>query len=617
MAESVTADLEKLELDTTIGFAGNVPGGLLTHPDQKHLIYPLGNTIVIKNIKSCKQEFLSGHTDNVSCVALSKSGKYVASGQSTHMGFKAVVIIWEYHTKSLYCSLNLHKVKVEALAFSPNERYLATLGGQDDGSVVIWDVLKKDAVCGAPAAVLSAGTTYCVSFANNSNDTFVTGGNKTLRVWELDVQNRIIRPTDCNMGQLKRIVKCIQVSEDDEYIYCGTTSGDILQINMRTKLLCHYGPAKEKFSLGVNSLSLMGQGEILLGAGDGTVALLKGEAFKKIRLKKIDGEVTSIAMCGSKQFFCGTMVSQIYKFNYADFTNEVISTCHFARISDISFPYAYSDVYATCSKNDIRVWNGKTSCELLRIVVPNMTCNAVDFMRDGKSIISAWDDGKIRSYTPESGKLKYTIHDAHNKGVTALATTSTSKRIISGGGEGQVRVWDVTDKEYRMVQAMKEHKGTVTCIKVRCNDSQCVTSSTDGTCIIWDLERYVRNQIIFANTMFKVVCYRPDESQIVTAGTDRKIGYWECYDGSPIRELDGTKSGAINGMDVSPDGNYFVTGGEDKLLKVWRYNEGEVTHVGIGHSGEITRLKICPYEKHIVSVGADGAILKWKFPFPS
>ena len=40
-----------------------------------------------------------------------------------------------------------------------------------------------------------------------------------------------------------------------------------------------------------------------------------------------------------------------------------------------------------------------------------------------------------------------------------------------------------------------------------------------------------------------------------------------------------------------------------------------MTHVGLGHSGEITRLKICPHGQHIVSVSADGAVLKWKFPF--
>lgn len=51
------------------------------------------------------------------------------------------------------------------------------------------------------------------------------------------------------------------------------------------------------------------------------------------------------------------------------------------------------------------------------------------------------------------------------------------------------------------------------------------------------------------------------------------------------------------------------------VSQVWKYNEGEVTHVGVGHSGEITRLKVCPLQKHIISVSADGAVLRWKFPF--
>ena len=34
----------------------------------------------------------------------------------------------------------------------------------------------------------------------------------TLRVWELDVPNRKIRPLECKTGKLKRVVKCIEVS---------------------------------------------------------------------------------------------------------------------------------------------------------------------------------------------------------------------------------------------------------------------------------------------------------------------------------------------------------------------------------------------------------------------
>ena len=65
--------------------------------------------------------------------------------------------------------------------------------------------------------------------------------------------------------------------------------------------------------------------------------------------------------------------------------------------------------------------------------------------------------------------------------------------------------------------------GVVTCIKIRANNLECVSASDDGTCIIWDLNRFVRNQIIFANTLFKAVCYQPDETQLLSGGSDRKV----------------------------------------------------------------------------------------------
>ncbi|XP_046854980.1 cilia- and flagella-associated protein 52-like [Xenia sp. Carnegie-2017] len=616
MMDNTAEDIKKLELVSTIGFSGGVPGGLIVHPDQQHLVYSVGNTIVVENIVSKKQRFLVGHTDNISCVTLSKSGQFIASGQVTHMGFKADIIVWDYGKCAKYCLLTLHKVKVEALAFSPNDKYLVSLGGQDDNSVVIWNLEKKQAICGSPAAVPSSGTSYVIAFSNHSDELFVTGGNKTLRVWELDLANRKIRPTDCNMGQIKRIIRCIKVAEDDLSFYCGTTSGDILEINMKTRLFRHHGPQKEKFSLGIEALQLLKTGDVLIGSGDGTVALLKKKSYERIKSTKVDGGVTSLTLRGAgHQFYVGTQISQIYRFNLSEFSCELINTCHYEKVFDVVFPHAYSDVFVTSSKNDIRVWNTKTSKELLRITVSNMDCNAVVVSVDGKSIISGWSDNKIRAYSPQTGKLIYTINDAHNKGVTAIATTSDGEHIISGGGEGQVRVWIVSPLIQKMEEAMKEHKGSVTCIKVRKNDQECVTASTDGSCIIWDLQRFVRNQVIFANTLFKAICYRPDECQIITAGTDRKIAYWETFDGSQIRELEGSKSGSIEGLDISSDGIYLVTGGADKLIKVWKYEEGSVTHIGEGHSGDITRLRICPNRQWIVSVGTDGAILRWRYPF--
>lgn len=246
-----------------------------------------------------------------------------------------------------------------------------------------------------------------------------------------------------------------------------------------------------------------------------------------------------------------------------------------------------------------------------------MVCNAIEFSPDCCSIVSAWNDNKIRAFFPKSGDEIYKIDNAHNLAVTAIAVTPNSKRIVSGGGDGQVRVWDLTlTKPYQqdLKETMKEHKSKVSCIKIKSNGLECVSSSEDGTVIIWDLVRFVRLQMVMANTLFECVSYHPDENQIITSGTDRKIVYWETYDGNQIRELDASNSGGINGLDIDISGQLFCTGGDDEILKVWDYQAGEVVAIGLGHADAITRLKFSPDRKLVVSVSKDGGVLVWRGP---
>lgn len=80
--------------------------GLRVHPDREYLIYPLGSTVVLKRIKDGKQEFLHGHTNNVSCISVSKSGSYIASGQVNFMGFKVAAVMMLFLMSASYESLN-------------------------------------------------------------------------------------------------------------------------------------------------------------------------------------------------------------------------------------------------------------------------------------------------------------------------------------------------------------------------------------------------------------------------------------------------------------------------------------------------------------------------------
>ena len=180
------------------------------HPNGKTMAYPLGATIVVKELgDTYSQSFLQGHNDEISCLAISRNGAYLASGQITDMGFSADIIVWDLHARTIVHRMSLHKVKVAELSFSHDGRFLASLGGQDDNSLVIWDVETGDAVCGTP----TPGLTRCVRFLNTSNKQLVTGGGNTLVVWDLDLANRKLRPTPCRLGNIRRDTNFITIDE--------------------------------------------------------------------------------------------------------------------------------------------------------------------------------------------------------------------------------------------------------------------------------------------------------------------------------------------------------------------------------------------------------------------
>jgi WD40 repeat protein len=89
------------------------------------------------------------------------------------MGFKADIIVWDLTTKQVHKKLALHKVMVRALDFSFNESKLASLGGPDDASLVLWDVATGEAMCGSPTSGKFLET---VKFLNQKENHLATAG---------------------------------------------------------------------------------------------------------------------------------------------------------------------------------------------------------------------------------------------------------------------------------------------------------------------------------------------------------------------------------------------------------------------------------------------------------
>lgn len=236
-------------------------------------------------------------------------------------------------------------------------------------------------------------------------------------------------------------------------------------------------------------------------------------------------------------------------------------------------------------------------------------------MTDGKSIVSGWNDGKIRAFLPQSGKLLYTINDAHINGVTAIASNKDSNRIVSGGMNGEVRIWKLGKQSQTIEASLKEHRSRVWSIQINNLNDRAISASSDGSCIIWDIKSFTRIACMFESTMFKDLIYYPDNSQILTCGSNKKITYWDSCDAEEIRMLDGSIEGEITSLSITKSGETFASVGEDMLLKIWDYETGKCNYIGVGHSSTINKVKISPNQEFIVTAGNDGSIFFWDMPF--
>ena len=553
----------------------------------------------------------------------------------------------------------LHKLAIQSLDFSSDGEYLASLGAQDDNSVAVWETASGRAVCGTPAGSHAA---LCVAWCPGRNDKLFTGGQYCLRAWDFNHERRRLFPEDLKVGAVKRVFTCLAIDPAGEQLYAGSSSGDVLQFAVRTGMFAQQ--SSHRFSQGVLSLKLLGD-SLLAGTGDGALARLDAASLSVRKAAELMGGVTSLAVSpDGASAFAGCASGSIYGVNLATLDTQLRNTAPAAPLTDLCFPAGSSELFLTSSGSDIRVWHSRQRRELLRIQVPGPAVLCIAINGKGSVIASGWDDGKVRAFSPESGKLLFTITDAHMGAVSAVAFTNGGDKLVTGGRDGRVRTWALGARAQAMELSFKEHKKEVTSIRVSANDEEAVTSSSDGSCVVWNLRRGTRSSALFASTVFREVRYHPDESQLVTCGTDRKLTYWDTSDCTALRIMDGSVEEVracaalcaaaavcsppphthtlahyaallvlpsappapppprrppppppqITSIDIDAEGKGMVSGGLDRLVKVWLYDEGLCVASGAGHSGAISKVRIAPDRRTIVSVGAEGAIFIWRAP---
>jgi WD40 repeat protein len=289
-----------LEFDHFIGL-NTIHQGALFHPDGAKYIFSSGANVVIGDlIDPHLQHFLRGHDDCVTCLALSPSGQYIASGQR---GENSDVIVWDYANRSLLYRFEEHDGLIQTLGFSEDNKILATIGSQDN-QMILWDLSNGCII--VSTAKLPPGTTTLafngfvrdIKRRDTSHYQLITAGADGVMIWDVDpFQGELLcaKMLGDTRGTITRHVTALAFSEDREYLFGATTSGDFMIGSFKNSRILKAVPATR---MALQSI-MTHRDRIIIGCGDKTIKVynINGDFLQETRL---DGAVVGLSMSSDK-----------------------------------------------------------------------------------------------------------------------------------------------------------------------------------------------------------------------------------------------------------------------------------------------------------------------------
>lgn len=534
-----------IEFEHFIG-TNTIPNGVHFHPNGVNYVTAAGDSIVIGDLTNSQyQDFFRKHDDEITSIAISSSGRFLASGQK---GCNSNIYVWNFATSKLIYCFEEHDHYIQCLAFSDDERLLVSIGSSDDGRALIWD-LSNGCIIASSGKIPVATTCLCHGgFVRDSNgrDTdhyqFVTGGKDGVEIWDINPfigemkHHPISVDTRVNMS---RCVTSVIFSNDRDQLFAGTSSGDYVLVSMRSLKITRI---IQSTNMGIFSLLSDIHG-VIVGCGDNTIKFFNdsGSCYRDI---KLDGSIIGMSFSPDRrELLALTGNGTISRLNVSSGKSIIISESHTKGVVAVAYAIGNSDRFATASiDGSIRLWDaaeftmlltGRARKEQERDVVP--LCIALQDM-----IYSGWSDGKVLAHCVESGASLWVIDNVHSGGVTSLILSNNKRFLLTGGFQGDIRLWELRSRD--LICHLKEHTQRVTALALFQDDTMAVSASRDRCVLRWDLksEKRLHCHMQRVGGVNSVAIGR-NENEILSVGQEKRLTYWDIKHNEPTRQfsLDG------------------------------------------------------------------------------
>jgi WD40 repeat protein len=269
------------------------------------------------------------------------------------------------------------------------------------------------------------------------------------------------------------------------------------------------------------------------------------------------------------------------------------------------------------------IWDLVTGIELQRLTYAE-GINSLVLNPAGDAVITGHFDGTLLYRDLKSGAIVWTarghrrtLRDVHGNSwesdlgaeVPALTVTRDGTRVVSGGCEGKVQVWDIATGH--CIHTLPGHQHFVMGLGVTPDSAWAVSCSLDKVVCIWDLAAGKPLRLLRGHTegVWSLAAH-PKERRAISGGDDRTVRVWDLESGPQLPQPRGHQNSA-RCLAAMANARYVLSGSADGTVKKWDAESGAELATFKGHGSAVWAIASSSTGRRVIAGYEDGYWTAW------
>lgn len=385
---------------------------------------------------------LIGHTNTVGRVVLSADGTTVVSGS-----YDKTVRLWDLQSGQLRRTLQGHTGWIHSVACTPDG--LTVASGGSDQTVRLWDTQRGEAL-----HILSGHINWVPALALTPNGATLVSGHwdHGVRVWDM-----VTGQLRCTLRRHHDRVTTVACSPDGVTAASGSSDSSICIWHLPTGQLRH---VLQGHPNGVLDVAFHPSGLHVASSGqDGTIRIWDVATGRLMhQLMAHDDEVRSIVFHSDGNLFVSGSLDRTIRLwdtrTWQPIRRLEIPGVDLGKVCSLALNSDGTRLAVGYLEGTVALWDITSGALLHQLYGHTILVSEVAFSPDDHLLASCSEDTTIRLWEVETGQA-CKVWPAHAIRTTTVSfwpqaepRMSITRRLVSGGCDELIKVWDVETADY-------------------------------------------------------------------------------------------------------------------------------------------------------------------------